>query len=242
MNNKVRPIMRLQPEKIRKMHYLFAYNDEDFANFTGSKPFELKQPIGTFSPTFSRKVYGSITDKYVYVYCGSPEDIRGLTKIEASLTNKFKSSVTPKLLAEIQAEIQICNFISNNHFNPEHVPNVLREMMAEMQPFDPENPNNLRFPCVGMVVKSKRDYAPIGVKKGDFGIIVHLCGPQLNDSHILFQNGDSSGFSSQEMIEDLEFFSLTTDENIKGYQFRSSANLYKHFEEGYFDSEFGDKY
>lgn len=225
-SNNVTKLKGLTPE--RKKHYVFAFSPEDFASFTGIMPYEIKEGKGC------------ITDKYVYIYCNYPEQIRGLQKIEASLTNEFKSFSSPKMVESVKAEIQICNFVSNSYFNPEHIPNVLKEVMAEIGSRSPEE--YLSFPCIGMVVKSKRAYAPIGVAKGAFGIIVSLYGPQLDEVQILFQNGSSTGFSKEETIEDLEFFSLTENQEIRNYKYKDLVQLYDHFEDGFFDSEFGDKY
>jgi hypothetical protein len=136
-------------------------------------------------------------------------------------------------LTLVKQEIGICNFVSVNIFNPEHIPNTLKEVMAEMN----TNPQvNLNYPCIGMVVKSKRDYPPINVKKGDSGIIVSLYGERQNGVMIIFSNGEHSGFSNEETIEDLEFSHLTKHEHIKNYIYTSSAYIYHHYEVGIFDA------
>lgn len=234
-NNKVRPILGLKPQKPKKMHYLFAMNKEDFAEFTGSLPYELKQPITGME---LKRVFGCVSDKYVWIYCNQPEDIRGLTKIEASFTDFFKNSKDPKTLAEIKAEIQICNFVSVNTFNPEYIPNVLKEMMADQEFFNPDKKSSLHFPCVGMVVKSEKNYPLINVNKGDHGIIVSLFGNNQEHANIIFSNGGFSEFTREELIEDLIFSHLSNHYHIRNYNFKDTPSTHNDFHLGTFDAEF----
>lgn len=228
-SNNVRPIPGLKPQKPKKIHYLFAFGTEDFASFTGSSPYLIKQP-----ESVKKHVYGCVTDQYLYIYCDRPEDIQGLVKIEASFTDKFKEKVSSKILSEIKAEIQICNFVSSQHFNPEYIPNVLKEVMAEHV-----NPgSSFCFPVVGMVVISRRDYPPINVSKGDIGIIVSLYGNEQRDADIIFSNGGHCGFSYQEILEDIQFSHVSKHPLIKNYQYKNLKTLFEDFEEGNFDVEF----
>lgn len=212
-----------------KTHYLFTRDQDDFAMFTGIKPFKLHNGR-----------YGCITDRYIYIDCDTAEDIRGLTGIEVSMTEAFKQSTRHGTISEIKQEIEICNFKSNQHFNPQHIPSVLKEIMAEN--INPASEFKHRSPVVGMVVKLLQTYSNLGVVRGDYGIVVQLYGNNLESATILFANGQYCGFSSEEIQEDLQFSHLSTHRFVKEYIYSTGVNLERDFNYGIFDMEFSELY
>lgn len=222
------PLKGLKPSI--KEHYLFTRDQDDFAMFTGMRPFKLHNGR-----------HGCITDKYMYIDCDTVEDIRGLTNIEVSMTEAFKNSLRHGEFSAIKREIEICNFKSNQHFNPQHIPNVLKEVMAESTTAT-EPDLSVKFPVIGMVVKVNQPYSNLGVLRGDYGIIAGLYGNNLENATIIFKNGQYGHFSKEEMLEDLEFSHLTNKRLIKEYRYSTGTNLARDFNYGIFDPEFYELY
>lgn len=217
---------------IKKYHYVFALDDDDFALFTGGKGFTSQ-----YGGTKGKQWFS--TNTHIYVQCNKPEDIRGYTNIEVSITKPFKESESHAyLLDEIKKEISICNFKSNDYFKKEYIPNVLKELMIEQYGKELMIEQFRYPPIVGMVVESCVDFPSINVKKRDKGIVVKLYGNNLESCIVLFRNGESCGFNRYEQIEFLKFNYLSKNEEIRKYKYNSETHLREDYKEGKFDEEF----
>jgi len=204
----------------KKIVYLFCISHDDFADQIGIPPFEATS--GELKGKFI-----AFDEEHAYVYSNSYMDIKGLRNINVEFTPAFVEKRNLKL---INQELEICNFEYSESIDPQMIPKVLRELMAE---------NGVGF-SKGTIVRTNVNWAALRVKKGDIGVVIDVYDLKQDGVQIIFSNGEHCGFSQGEQKEFLTNIGVTSNQGIKEYKFTNVSQLQEDFREGVFDAAFYD--